>query len=301
MINVASLFSAPQIKRRRCDVRDMRPLRKFIFCVLAVACTAFVRSKWNAVEHIAPAHSKSPTPSEESAEKIESVYAIKRVYELALKQREFEIAQLTQRNNFFMIFQGVLIAGLVQSQGTAAPVINFLVCLIGMCVSICQIGMAGGAKFWQIRWEVAVKELELRLFEAMQDSPRKMIQLFTVDGRYLSESEIKRINAINERPARKDDQLGYIKGAVANLVREDFDNGRGEPKSMKARLLTKSPLRFAVLHRFSVSKIPLWIGLFLFLFWFLLWLNTFFIGAHSPLGWLNSLLPKDLVQLKSFR
>jgi len=34
-------------------------------------------------------------------------------FELTLNQREVEIAQLTQRHNFFMIFQRVLIAGVI--------------------------------------------------------------------------------------------------------------------------------------------------------------------------------------------
>ncbi|MHC1910589.1 RipA family octameric membrane protein [Klebsiella pneumoniae] len=38
--------------------------------------------------------------------------AVKRLYELTIRIRDFEITQLSQRNNFFMIFQGVLFAGL---------------------------------------------------------------------------------------------------------------------------------------------------------------------------------------------
>jgi hypothetical protein len=37
-----------------------------------------------------------------------------------------------------MIFQGVLIAGVIQSGGTAAPVISFAVCFIGFLVSLLQ-------------------------------------------------------------------------------------------------------------------------------------------------------------------
>jgi len=72
--------------------------------------------------------------------------------ELDLRLREFEISQLTQRNNFFMIFQGVMIGGLIQSQGLAAPILTSMTSLLGMAVSILQIGMAGGAKYWQSRW-----------------------------------------------------------------------------------------------------------------------------------------------------
>jgi len=44
--------------------------------------------------------------------------------------REFEITQLAQRNNFFMIFQGVMLAGVIQSSH-AIPVVSFLVCVAG--------------------------------------------------------------------------------------------------------------------------------------------------------------------------
>ena len=36
-------------------------------------------------------------------------------FDLDIRLREFEINQLTQRNNFFMILQGVMIAGIAQS------------------------------------------------------------------------------------------------------------------------------------------------------------------------------------------
>ncbi len=39
--------------------------------------------------------------------------------------REFEITQLAQRNNFFMIFQGVLLAGVIQS-AHSIPAVSFL-------------------------------------------------------------------------------------------------------------------------------------------------------------------------------
>ena len=80
-------------------------------------------------------------------------------FEIALRMREFEITQLTQRNNFFMIFQGVLLAGLIQSSHTK-PVVSFLVCVAGLAVSVFQIGMASGSKFWQEYWEQKLSEFE---------------------------------------------------------------------------------------------------------------------------------------------
>ena len=56
-------------------------------------------------------------------------------FDIALRMRDFEIAQLSQRNNFFMIFQGVLFAGLVQSAHTK-PVVSFMVCVAGFVVVV---------------------------------------------------------------------------------------------------------------------------------------------------------------------
>lgn len=80
-------------------------------------------------------------------------------FEIALRMRDFEIAQLTMRNNFFMIFQGVLFAGVVQSTHPK-PVVSLMVCLVGLAVAIFQIGMASGAKFWQEYWEQMLSKYE---------------------------------------------------------------------------------------------------------------------------------------------
>lgn len=225
----------------------------------------------------------------------------KRVYELALRQREFEISQLTQRNNFFMIFQGVLIAGLVQSQGTAAPLIYFMLCFTGMVISIFQIGMAGGAKYWQIRWEVAVKDLELHLLEALKDHPRRMHQLFTADAKHLDESGLKRLRAINESSARALDPLKTEEGVVQSWVEKDLDGGRH-------RFFNRVMVHWAVKKKWSVSKIPLWVGFFLFVFWAVLWANTVTICGwtvgqlvDSVVHWATGWMPSKTFQLRQFK
>jgi len=192
---------------------------------------------------------------------------LNKAYELALKQREFEITQLTNRNNFFMIFQGVLIAGLIQSHGKAFPIINFMVCLIGLLMSGYQACMAGGAKYWQIRWETAVKELEIKLLEAFKDEPFVM-QLFTSDKKHLSEDEIARLDEVNKTPARKKDPLKFEEGFIDNLVKTDL-----------RELSDCSLAKTIITKRYSVSKIPIYVGVALALFWGILWINTFSLGG----------------------
>jgi hypothetical protein len=105
------------------------------------------------------------------------------LYRLAISARDFEINQLVQRNNFFMIFQGVLFAGLLQAAGNGKiiPIISFLVSLIGLVISVLQVGMASGAKFWQERWEDAVETTEKLLVKAVEQRPvnRVLFEVFS--------------------------------------------------------------------------------------------------------------------------
>ena len=43
----------------------------------------------------------------------ENISELKAVYKLAIETRNFEIQQLINRNNFFMLFQGVLLAAVL--------------------------------------------------------------------------------------------------------------------------------------------------------------------------------------------
>ncbi len=112
------------------------------------------------------------TPSSDT----EDLIAIKALFELTLELRNFEISQLVQRNNFFMIFQGVLLAGVVQSSHTK-PVVSFLVCLAGLIVSISQTRMAAGAKFWQDYWQEALVRAEETMLGGLFSSKKRRIFL----------------------------------------------------------------------------------------------------------------------------
>lgn len=199
-------------------------------------------------------------------------------YQLALDQRAFEIAQLTNRNNFFMVFQGVLLAGLIQSQGAAAPVMNFFVCVAGMAMSLFQAGMASGAKYWQIRWEVAVKRIEMLLLKELEDAPQ-LVQLFTADMTHLSPTEQIEIRRINSLGARAHDKLNDTKGFIGKLVKADLTGP------------LPSLAKWAIKRRFSVSKIPFWVGVSLFLVWVLIWINTFSLLGKPVAAWLVEALP----------
>lgn len=145
--------------------------------------------------------------------------------ELDLRLREFEISQLTQRNNFFMIFQGVLIAGLVQSQGTAAPLITFSMSLLGVATSVFQIGMAGGAKYWQSRWEASTRSSEIALVLELVKQRKLAVQTFTHDSKLLTKEEQKQIKDWNEIQPDRHDQITDDPKFIHNVVLKDIQTG----------------------------------------------------------------------------
>ena len=194
-------------------------------------------------------------------------------FEFATRQREFEINQLTQRNNFFMIFQGVMIAGLVQSQGVAAPIISFLVCLVGVFVSLMQVGMAAGSKYWQIRWERAAKTTEIWLLASLRDE-RLVSSFLTADGIHLSNAEKARLLTINQSTARQNDPLTFGDGDITKANMEDLGSGHIDPRRILENWL--------ILRKFSVSRIPIWTGIALTTFWLALLSFTVHIEGWTP-------------------
>lgn len=155
-------------------------------------------------------------------------------FEIALRMRDFEISQLTQRNNFFMIFQGVLFAGLVQSTH-AKPIVSFMVCVAGLIVALFQVGMASGAKFWQEYWEQMLSKFEI---EARAANP----ELF------------------------HDNDCLYDKTVKERMRHHGFSG-------LASQL---------VMFRFSVSRIPIYVGIALSIIWGILVLCT--LREYPPLS-----------------
>lgn len=164
--------------------------------------------------------------------------AAKRVYERCIEIRNFEIGQLTNRNNFLMIFQGVLFAGLVQSVG-AFPVVSFMACVTGLVVSWYQTKIAAGAKYWQEHWEAELRDSEIRLLTILKQRP-----------------EIDPVKLFSRK--RED-----IRGAVKNRLEL---GGTG------------FVMRYLILQKFSVSKVPIQLGIALMAIWLILLICTVNFG-----------------------
>lgn len=157
-----------------------------------------------------------------------------KLYDQCIEIRNFEISNLVSRNNFFMVFQGVLIAGVIQASNDAPPIVQFLGSAIGLLLSIFQFMTASGAKFWQEAWEEQLNKAEDSLSELVTKlEGRDFQRLFTT---------------------KVSDTENYVK---SRLVRE---NG-----SCLNRLLVR---------RFSVSRAPIYAALAFIFFWLLMLLFT---------------------------
>lgn len=192
--------------------------------------------------------------------------------EVDLRLREFEINQLTQRNNFFMIFQGVMIAGLVQSQGTAAPLITFSMALLGVATSTLQIGMAGGAKYWQSRWEASTRSSEIAIVLELSRQKKLAVQTFTHDSALLTDEEREQVADWNAQHSGPEDQIATDPSFIRKGVMRDIEAG---PKWGVRRYADWWVRRFAIAPKWSVSRIPIWIGAALLIFWIVIAVNSF--------------------------
>jgi hypothetical protein len=201
-------------------------------------------------------------------------------FTFATHQREFEINQLTQRNNFFMIFQGVLIAGLVQSQGTATAILSFAVCVLGLVISLFQVGMAAGSKYWQIRWERGAKTTEIWLLDSLKHATR-VSSFLTADGLHLTKKEKNTLAEINSTPQRAADPITFGDGDTTKANRAELHIGSQDFRRQFENWL--------ILKKFSVSRIPLWVGLVFALFWLFLLTFTVSVDASSwnPRNWFH--------------
>lgn len=159
--------------------------------------------------------------------------SLKSVYQISIDTRNFEINQLIQRNNFFMLFQGVLLAAALQNQASK-PFVEFIVCFSGVLVSLYQLQMASGAKYWQEWWESRVEYYEEKLREHKKNGSDEFFELFST---------------------KHDEVFKAVSGRV---------NGS------KKYFLTN----FLLLNSFSVGRAPIKVSLVLFFTWIVLLIHT---------------------------
>ena len=206
---------------------------------------------------------------------------LKKLYYIAVKTRNFEITQLVQRNNFFMIFQGVLIACIIYSNNTV-PFIHTAVCFVGVFISFFQMQIAAGAKFWQEYWEIQVYEAEerLRKFYADIKNNADFHTLFNKDLIKVKNSIYT--NFYKDEDDKKNSkywQKEIINGTEIkkfNAPAEFWERKFHSNFFIKYFPFTRSKTR--ILTKPSVSKIPVQTGRLLLISWLFLFISSTFIG-----------------------
>lgn len=173
---------------------------------------------------------------------------LKAVYKLAIETRNFEITQLINRNNFFMLFQGVLLAAVFSNQAPK-PIVEFIICFSGIIISGHQIKVAAGAKYWQEWWELKTSEIEDELKKAIGND--NFIPLFSLDN---------------------DEMKSFRKKVVAKI-------GSSQNKFLE------NDYNKIIKTKFSVSRVPIYTGFVLMLTWIALlfstlsWFHSFDLSA----------------------
>lgn len=180
-------------------------------------------------------------PSIESSKK--DIESLKSVYKICIETRNFEINQLIQRNNFFMLFQGVLLAAALQNQASK-PYVEFIICFAGVFVSLYQLQMASGAKFWQEWWESRVDHYEEKLRRLKKQESGHFFELFAISA---------------------DDVHKEVSGRLRKSRRFSLTNA-------------------LILQSFAVGRAPIKVSLVLLITWLLLLSHAFDFSAFPDLS-----------------
>lgn len=135
----------------------------------------------------------TPLSKESSAEdkKEKQIKRMSKIYEKTLDLRNFEIQNLTTRNNFILAVNTALFTYASREK-------SIYILSLGIVISILQIRMAAGAKLWQEFWEDKLSEMELMLSSVYKGEVFKdddFIHLFNTPSKNTSENN--RVNIKN--------------------------------------------------------------------------------------------------------
>ena len=198
-----------------------------------------------------------------SSEVNSKLKALQRVYEISVNTRNFEITQLTNRNNYYMLFQGVLLAAVFSNQASK-PLVEFLICLAGIGVSYNQVKVASGAKFWQEYWEFQASEAEkaLKNYTIEHYADYNFTDLFNLDS-------------------------DVMKDKVRDRFKADLAHQNWLDKTYTKLILSKASVSRAPIYT-AVVLLICWIALSLHTLewvWFFELLNKFIVGHFfNPTG-----------------
>ncbi|MDU5727040.1 MAG: hypothetical protein E6Z82_05530 [Neisseria sp.] len=185
--------------------------------------------------------------------KKQDVEAAEKVYELAIELRNFEISQLFQRNNFFMVTQGILLAAITQS-ANSIPIVSFIMCIAGLLLSVLQILMACGAKYWQDRWEIGAENAE-KILERLLNNEEERKIFIEVMGKPSNRIELKQ-------------RIRFLRSGLK----------RGKLPTWRKYTLPY----YLVFLKPSVSRIPIYMAIMFVIIWLSLLSCTINFGVDIP-------------------
>ncbi len=99
------------------------------------------------------------------------------LYETAVQTRNMEIRLFWQRSNYFLVLNTAIAIGFFAKERYA-----IVISLLGIAVSILWLGINFGSKFWAVRWEQRLRDLEcefaphVELFSASDDRMREDVK-----------------------------------------------------------------------------------------------------------------------------
>ena len=227
---------------------------------------------------------------------------LKAVYARSIATRDFEITQLQNRNNYFIIFQGVMLSG-VLTASASKPFVEFIVCLFCIIFSIYQTNIAAGAKYWQEYWELKTSNSEKKLREKFDS----YMGIYKNELIAKLENKINYLNVLGEMYQNKIENLENEIDKIRNgkylfhHLFEFLEDDSKEKISIQESVIGRVTLNekdfdyikkdtvnvfdifsnYLILKKFSVSRIPIIVGMFFTLLWFALLLHTLSFNAHA--------------------
>lgn len=183
-------------------------------------------------------------------------------YELAVSRHRYELEQTISRNNFFMVFQGVIVGGSFSiGFGTLEQrALWLLVCILGVCMSIQQTRMALAGRYQIASTRRLAAQRELDLLNAV-GTDRHTFFFFPPGTKGLSDGI---------RQGRLSDSIPNYSEAGVKTVRESFGLS-GKPSCSEwidypvKKLMSRggrSPAQIAVHVGFLMTCY--WVAAFLF-------------------------------------
>lgn len=179
-------------------------------------------------------------------------------YRFACERHAYELGETISRNNFFMVFQGVVFAGALNlGKAAGSEWIWVLVCLLGLVMSGFQFWMAASGRHQIVRAEQIAAFRELDVIASL--APGATRYHFYTDP--------------NEGEGTVERKVSFGLPSYDGVSTMRTRAGLGDDKDECDWIC--HPIASAILVRWWPSKISIWVAIALFVFWLLMLVMQF--------------------------